>query len=587
MKRFLLVLPLVAAAVVFGFVGGCSDDSGPTEPSDQGGLDNAGKAFIDSLADENGFGSLDMTISLTGALIDSLWPTFFSSPDGRGMPVQLAAGEDIVVFEGTLDTSYSGGWWVINYTATITDASDGTTIHVVSNDSVQFLAGLTPMQHPDSTTTSFNVRNHSTLLVGDSLTWGKVHHALNLAADFDAVDPSMTLNGSGNDTLHATVGANGNCDLTLTNGVTLTDVVFATGEAAGDCPVSGSMTMSFGIDLSCSGLEAGLDTLSINGGWTITATFANGVKTIHFTDGTTSWSKTQECGGTPGDNAGGDSSFVSDFFAGEDLMENIFKSFDVSFALLGDTVMYGTSRLPDAGFAAGGGDDTIIVGTYTYSYTNDWHIFDFSATVISQWWYNSVLYADTTDLYGTDSVKTLVDGQPVQFPVMDYLSGITVHAHVNWSGRNRADSGVIHQAVAAVINSSNPPDTIVTFNGAANDTIWELEDWMNGECEVYAAINQTVTDLAMNVADTTDGCPLSGTMSVAATLDVFCLSTGQQGTDSLSINGTWNIDATMNSDNTITITYDDGTTSWTATGPCNGGAAAVSPNRSPWMSFRD
>lgn len=588
MKRFLLLLPLLAAAVIFGFVGGCSDDSGPTEPTDQGGLDNAGKAFIDSLAAENGFGSLDMTMSLTGALIDSLWPTFFNSPDGRGMPVQLAVGDDAVVFEGTFSHNWSGEWHVFSYSATIIDAYDGTTVHVVSNDSLQFLAGTTPMENPDGTVDAINVRNHAMLVVGDSLTWGKINHALNMGFDRQEIDPTMTLNGSGSDTLHATVGNAGNCDLTLTNTVNLTNVVFATGDVAGDCPTSGSMSMSFTIDLSCTGIETSLDTLNINGGWTITATYANGVETINFNDGTTSWSKTHECGGTPGGGDwGGDSSFVSDFFAGEDLMENIFKSFDVSFALLEDTVMYGTSRLPNAGFAAGDGYDTLIIGDYTYAYSGGWHIFDFNAMVISQWWWDTLQHVDTTDLYGWDSVQTLVGGQPVQYPTMDNLSGMTVHAHVNWWGRNMADSGVIHHAVAAVINSSNPPDTIVTFNGTANDTIWESESWMNGECEVYAAVNQTVTDLTMNMTDTTGDCPLSGTMSVTATLDVFCFSSGQQGTDSLSINGTWSIDATVNQDNTITVTYNDGTTSWTATGPCNGGAAAGVSNRSPWMSFRD
>lgn len=590
MKRFLLMLPLLAAAVVFSLAGGCSkDDSGPTEPNNQEtGLDSAGKAFIDSLVDENGFGSVDMTMSLTDALMDSLWPTFFSSPDGRGMPVQLAAGEDSIIFEGALDTTYSGEWWVINYTATIIDTYDGTSVHVVSNDSIQFLAGATPMQYPDSTVTAFNIRNHATLVVGDSLTWGRVHHALNFAVDFDAVDPTMTLNGSGNDTLHATVGANGNCDLTLTNGATLTDVVFETGEAAGECPTSGSMSMSFTIDLSCSGIGTSLDTLNINGSWTITATFANGVETINFNDGTTSWSKTQECGGTPGDgDPGGEQSFVSDFFAGGDLLENIFKSLDVSFALLEDTVMYGTSRLPNAGFAAGGGGDTIIVGNYTYIYSGGWHIFDFNATVISQWGSDSAQYVDTTDLYGWDSVQTLVNGQSVQYPTMDNLSEMIVHAHVNWSERSMPDSGVIQQTVTMVINSSNPPDTIITFNATANDTIWESEDWMNGECEVYAAISQTVTDLSMNVSDTLDNCPLSGAISVTATLDVFCTSTGQQGIDSLSISGTWSIDATVNSDNTITVTYDDGTTNWTATGPCNSDPGAGVSDRSPWMSFRD
>jgi hypothetical protein len=45
----------------------------------------------------------------------------------------------------------------------------------------------------------------------------------------------------------------------------------------------------------------------------------------------------------------------------------------------------------------------------------------------------------------------------------------------------------------------------------------------------------------------------------------------------LSISGTWTITATVNDNNTVT--YTDGTTSWTVTEPCDGGTAA------PWNRF--
>ena len=45
---------------------------------------------------------------------------------------------------------------------------------------------------------------------------------------------------------------------------------------------------------------------------------------------------------------------------------------------------------------------------------------------------------------------------------------------------------------------------------------------------------------------------------------------------SLQLEGAWTVTVVVNDNNTVTITYSDGTTTWVVTEPCDGGIAASS-----------
>ncbi len=266
-----------------------------------------------------------------------------------------------------------------------------------------------------------------------------------------------------------------------------------------------------------------------------------------------------------------DSTFITSLFGDDDLFGTAFESYSVSFALL-DSIPGGSApKRSGAIKALDDGDEVTITAIASYNYSNGWHIFTFEGTVVN------VTTHDTVDISGIDSVKVIEDGLPVQFPnettVIDELHART---HVDMDDRAGTAHGDLHHAVEFSISNVGD-DTILTIDGSAHDSLSGSDGDAGDTCELVLTIDQTITNLQI-AAESQDGdCPLTGYVAATVSMDINCTS-GSQTT--LSISGTWSITATVNGDNTVTITYTDGTTTWATTEPCTGGGSGSSPF--PW-----
>ena len=123
------------------------------------------------------------------------------------------------------------------------------------------------------------------------------HQVLNLSADsFDSL-AVVTASGQTNDSLDVQfVEQTDSCSLQINNNVTISSVVFQI-DATEDCPTSGSISADQDISFSCVGGEgSALDSLNIEGNWTINLTFHGETETVTYINGNTSWTITDSCG---------------------------------------------------------------------------------------------------------------------------------------------------------------------------------------------------------------------------------------------------------------------------------------------------
>lgn len=261
-----------------------------------------------------------------------------------------------------------------------------------------------------------------------------------------------------------------------------------------------------------------------------------------------------------------DSTFMTDLFD-DGVFMTALHSLEVSLALLeslpGAPVVKGMDGVKALGAAQ---EDIVITAIIDYEYTNGWHIFDFEAMVVDEF------ESDTTDVVGIDSIRLVMDGSPVQYPGnLDSLDGLSEHAHVTWAMRDVVDpdSGFINHLVD-LEQLVALTDTILKLDGSVRDTMRVREDVETATCEIDMTLSETITNLQIDVNAPEGDCPETGTINVTATLDIECQ--GDQGSqfDSLSISGTWTVNATVNPNNTVTISFSDGLVAWTVTETCGG-----------------
>jgi hypothetical protein len=105
----------------------------------------------------------------------------------------------------------------------------------------------------------------------------------------------------------------------------------------------------------------------------------------------------------------------------------------------------------------------------------------------------------------------------------------------------------------------------VTISGSAQDDMFMSFEDSTGSCDFEMHTNLTVAGLTgiIGVAD----CPTAGEVDASASLDMSCLSTGDNPADQLDVNGTWTMSASF-SGGLMHVTYSDGTTYWQSTEDC-------------------
>jgi len=173
-------------------------------------------------------------------------------------------------------------------------------------DSLRFSNLSGPMQYPDSTTTTFNIRAHIDVHITTANTDIKVNPAgadATISTDASYIitghaDTALYINGTSADSLMATLaGDTITCDIELTASQTATNLYLdeiALSEEGG-CPRSGTLRIVSSMDLYC---ESETDTLDAQGVWTVLFTYDEGMVTINFNNGVSYWVVTDQCGPT-------------------------------------------------------------------------------------------------------------------------------------------------------------------------------------------------------------------------------------------------------------------------------------------------
>jgi hypothetical protein len=272
-----------------------------------------------------------------------------------------------------------------------------------------------------------------------------------------------------------------------------------------------------------------------------------------------------------GDTLAPEFQFVSEFL-GEGSMEFVFHSLEMTMVLV--------DSIPGGGAPAKAGqpaslmpqEESLIVESYTYTYANFWHIFAFEAIVVDE------LTSDTiVDVSGIDSFQVLVNGDPVQYPG-PLFNGLNIRSHFDWMESSGFASGHSDHS----LNLTAAPvgiDTAITITGSVYDSLGMYVSDGQTQCLLDMAIELTLSELTF--IGFMDECPTAGSASSTVRLDLSCEG-GGSGYDSLNVNGTWTMTATVSGD-VITVSYSDGTTSWTVSGPCD--EPATSPSRA-WPTRR-
>ncbi|MDH4157122.1 MAG: hypothetical protein OEW00_07595 [candidate division Zixibacteria bacterium] len=263
---------------------------------------------------------------------------------------------------------------------------------------------------------------------------------------------------------------------------------------------------------------------------------------------------------------------LADDLFGDNLFSSVFQALDLSIALLDSIPGAGTSGKDWlGGLSSEGAADVIVNAISEYSYANGWHIFAFEATQ------TDAATQITVILTGIDSLQ-LLDGQaPVQYP-LSYVTIDTIkaRAHLNWTTDPVGSTGSFNHAFSIGIDRTEI-DTVYTINGSASDSLHGAYADTVSECTMDLTMAQSVFGLQIDA--NCGECPRAGAVIISATVDLACTG-GSDNPDSLGsslqLEGAWNVTVVVNDNNTVTITYSDGTTNWVITEPCDGGVATSS-----------
>jgi hypothetical protein len=295
-----------AAITLLILSAGCSDSKNPTGGQAAGNLtDPEFLAMQDFLDDAGATESWERSVDLTFQLLN--WQFFAPTSGARPSPLwATAATQDVTIDSATYN--YDAGWHTWHAWVTIYDFDRQETILVEGWDSLQIVVNNVPQQSGFDTldladADIIRVRAHFQYHVEGTTCSGAGHHRVDLTVTPFGTLGAMLLNASIRDTLDAAVGCiSPYCALLFTSTATFTNVRFPfivgeSGVETADCPNAGSAILSAMVDLQCEGTDPdGLDTLSINGGWTITLDVqAEDDIRITFSNGTTLWSFVDTC----------------------------------------------------------------------------------------------------------------------------------------------------------------------------------------------------------------------------------------------------------------------------------------------------
>jgi hypothetical protein len=287
-------LSLVIAAA--GIFVGCGDK---TTSSNLQPLDTTSAAVVNNNVSQP-------VIDMSGEDAENVLDLVNTIPAPPGAPMASPAGGN--VFD-TIQHTYENGWHVFYFSYNRTDtAYHGDTVVVKSGtvhgwDSIRIWLAGQPVQYRGASD-SLEARGHGNLHAWDSRAneiLGVRHRVLRVEGNAWA-DPitQLVFNGSSTDTVHAThhPRLDATCEADNYYAGSINDVVLDSAAIYGDgCPPSGSMSFTANVSLLCTG-SGSLDSLNVDGSWSIHVTFNGATQTISLSNGLASAVHVDSCGST-------------------------------------------------------------------------------------------------------------------------------------------------------------------------------------------------------------------------------------------------------------------------------------------------
>ena len=146
----------------------------------------------------------------------------------------------------------------------------------------------------------------------------------------------------------------------------------------------------------------------------------------------------------------------------------------------------------------------------------------------------------------------------------------------SYNGPDSLSAGHVFDVVGAAGAIWGKGDVVINGAGSTNADLTKLKHRQDTLtiCDITVGLSSMWNNLHANLAQVLDsgGCPSSGVISHAGTLNVAC----SQALDSLKFNGSWSRTKTFNN-GMITIVFQSPTTQWTVTRTCgshSGGLAS-------------
>ncbi len=207
-------------------------------------------------------------------------------------------------------------------------------------------------------------------------------------------------------------------------------------------------------------------------------------------------------------------------------------------------------------------DEILTYNSLIYSYNNYWHLFQFSAKMVS----TSSGQTDSMIIVGIDSLRFRNSGTYVQYPDDSLTDELDVRQHVSMSAYG-ADGGTMTVADHANfdVTSESFQGDVINLCGAVNDSV----DAVMGDsalqlmtCEMEMTSTQTFNNL---ILDETQECPTGGSFGLSAAVNINC--EGEEGP--IAMQSSWTVAYSFNG-STVGIDVYSGNQHWHSVGPCGG-----------------
>ena len=555
MRRFIFFTALALTIALIPWFWGCStNDDNPASPTDTLATGDDGVELMQDF-----LGNTVVDFSFTQALVAlDLADNVLA---GQGSPPRFhpfadkADGVTITINSSILD----GNWFVMSITVVATESNNegGTdSVYYTGTDSLRFsdINGYTTT--PDSNSIMMiEARSHHILnaySMGDSVIAANHNDFTFEMQPFD----DILIGALTHDTTSLFVSdTNATCAVEVSNDQTWTDILVTPAVLDDDeCPPSGSIGIAAHVAIDCS-QNSGINSISINGDWTVTGVFDDGLITVTYTGPNSHFTAVDTCG-TQGQTADFDSAYVEYFsdIVSDDMQSGQGNTLQASLEMLSyfDTTLHPFDPTTEPGIDPDGLDWVMnpsgwLVFTLDMADTSQEYIQTSSGPELHTV-YMHVTGTDSIMVFNNDTFQTVPDANSDSLHVrMHYLFEITntlsesftIKADHNqritgtpWKGMNYTASGNGTDTASAVI-----------YRGVGGMSPCEL-----GVTSTSVASNIVVNSLGITPDNA--GCPTSGAFSVVSVVDFSCSTPGTM----LDYDGVWSISTTFNgSTNTMTF----------------------------------